>query len=876
MRIFLGLFFIGFLCPTKAISSTDSEIAIHVDIPSQPLAQALITFSLKYHRFIAAKSELLQGIKSESVLGKYSPNDALIKILSGTKFTITTNNRNGYIITPEEITSELTTLNSFVYEPSQEEELHVTGYGNELMRHANSVTSNAIEQEDIQNYKIDDISRLSAKVPSVFFSPSDGGVSHINIRGMADLTFNSRGVSPTPIYHDFVYLSATEANRISLFDMERIDIFSGPHSVHNGHSATGGSIYLHSKSPSLHTFEISAELTRGNYNLNTFQAKANIPIGNKLAVRVAGYDENRDSYSHHVDDYSFLYDEQQWDLMSPQIDFSSIAKPTISNQDGSNKSAVRLTGIYQFNDKNKALLKIETHKNFSLPSVVMDPYIVNNFGRKIVIDTDTQYVSKNTITSLNSQHKISGMTLNIRAFRSDFEGFEIEDFDSGLLPKFIEIREQHSTKRHGGNIELFNRRQSSITWMIGSQFEKDQNILHTEADIISFGVDSTFEETGITIFNGTYSNHYRNLYGKINVNLYDALTLSTGGKYTNHNSKLGDSGLVVCNDNIEGPTETNIIDLIDNRTSISSYEALPEGKCHIFKDQSFGKRWETFDYLVGLDLTIQKNIRINALTSTAHSSGLLINNNVIPSQSSKNVEIGVHVDSKYSSRFNAKLFYTKHKNVIQGPDFADFNANAKGLEVVYNYRSKNGHDLTFSGAYIETRIESYELRDTVTPLATFNPEVSDALRAEQGYKDLSGNKLRGTPTNSLSIRYKKELRVNSGLITPVISVNYIGKHFLDEFNRTEAYISSNTIESDNIENSQVLARNISLQPSHTNVDLIVNWKSPSNFFGASIGVYNATNQNVRTALRDTALGLEGQTSLYAPPRTIVIRFSLFL
>ena len=80
-----------------AAEHSNSE-KIYVDIPAQPLAQALILFSLKYKRIIVAQPLMLKPHISSGIRGDYSAYDALQLMLKGTNLDLEATKSDGFIV----------------------------------------------------------------------------------------------------------------------------------------------------------------------------------------------------------------------------------------------------------------------------------------------------------------------------------------------------------------------------------------------------------------------------------------------------------------------------------------------------------------------------------------------------------------------------------------------------------------------------------------------------------------------------------------------------------------------------------------------------------------------------------------------------------
>ena len=81
----------------------------------------------------------------------------------------------------------------------------------------------------------------------------------------------------------------------STMDVERVEVLRGPQGTMYGRSATGGAVNIVMAQPK-DSFEVSAGVQIGNYNAQTYEAMVNVPVYSKLALRLTGVKDKRDSY----------------------------------------------------------------------------------------------------------------------------------------------------------------------------------------------------------------------------------------------------------------------------------------------------------------------------------------------------------------------------------------------------------------------------------------------------------------------------------------------------------------------------------------------------------------------------------------------------
>ncbi|MGF7149864.1 iron complex outermembrane receptor protein [Sphingomonas zeicaulis] len=119
-------------------------------------------------------------------------------------------------------------------------------------------------------------------------------------------TFTIRGVSSQDIFEtsdsavtvniDGEYLNRPVALNAALFDLDRIEVLRGPQGTLYGRNSTAGAVNIFANKPKLGRFEGSASASYGNYDAIQAQAAVNIPVGDTLAIRVAGQHAEHSGY----------------------------------------------------------------------------------------------------------------------------------------------------------------------------------------------------------------------------------------------------------------------------------------------------------------------------------------------------------------------------------------------------------------------------------------------------------------------------------------------------------------------------------------------------------------------------------------------------
>lgn len=98
-------------------------------------------------------------------------------------------------------------------------------------------------------------------------------------------------------YVDGVYWARAYGLNTTLLDVSSVQVLKGPQGTLFGRNTTGGAILINSNDPELGEFSGKLSASYGRYNEFEPTAVINIPIGEKVAIRLAGKRFSRDGYT---------------------------------------------------------------------------------------------------------------------------------------------------------------------------------------------------------------------------------------------------------------------------------------------------------------------------------------------------------------------------------------------------------------------------------------------------------------------------------------------------------------------------------------------------------------------------------------------------
>ena len=123
-----------------------------------------------------------------------------------------------------------------------------------------------------------------------------GSANSYYLRGLGSTESFPTFDPPVGTYVDDIYLSRQNANNLSLFDVDRVEVLRGPQGTLFGRNTTGGAVAVFLKDPG-DVFGGYAEAGYGSYGLWTLRGSIDAPLADSFSVKLSGYVQDSDGYA---------------------------------------------------------------------------------------------------------------------------------------------------------------------------------------------------------------------------------------------------------------------------------------------------------------------------------------------------------------------------------------------------------------------------------------------------------------------------------------------------------------------------------------------------------------------------------------------------
>lgn len=186
-----------------------------------------------------------------------------------------------------------------------------------------SAAVTAVSGAELATAGITDQTRLETAIPSLVVGAKGGIDGLVFLRGIGQTVGANNAQDGVAVNFDGIFLQR-EIGVSELFDLERVEVLPGPQGTLYGGSAAGGIISYQTARPT-NKFGGNFSVEGGNYGLIHAMGNVNLPVDDKLAIRLAGNYNHHDGYeSNGLDDAQSLNGRVSL-LWKPKSDLSIFA-----------------------------------------------------------------------------------------------------------------------------------------------------------------------------------------------------------------------------------------------------------------------------------------------------------------------------------------------------------------------------------------------------------------------------------------------------------------------------------------------------------------------------------------------------------------------
>lgn len=177
------------------------------------------------------------------------------------------------------------------------------------------ISITAITAESIRERGLTQLQDLQASVPSLVVGPNGQASRDVMSPSIRGQSASFQGSPAVVVYMNEVPLPSAitlsgQGGPGSFTDLQSVQVLAGAQGTLFGRNTTGGAILL---TPAKPTDKLEGHVQGGfgNYNMTELEAVLNLPISDKVRLRVVGASRDRDGFTHDVN-WNKDRDDQHW------------------------------------------------------------------------------------------------------------------------------------------------------------------------------------------------------------------------------------------------------------------------------------------------------------------------------------------------------------------------------------------------------------------------------------------------------------------------------------------------------------------------------------------------------------------------------------
>ena len=172
----------------------------------------------------------------------------------------------------------------------------------------------ALSGEALQRQSVTNLREVVTFTPNarIRAHPSDPTAVVASFRGQVQADILPTLDPSVGVYVDGVYWARAMGGNASLMDIERVEVLKGPQGTLFGRNTTGGALNIKTKDPNFDGFSGNLSGRVGDHDLREGGAVVNIPLNDKVALRVAGLHTRFGGYGHELVTGAGLNNYESW------------------------------------------------------------------------------------------------------------------------------------------------------------------------------------------------------------------------------------------------------------------------------------------------------------------------------------------------------------------------------------------------------------------------------------------------------------------------------------------------------------------------------------------------------------------------------------
>lgn len=372
------------------------------------------------------------------------------------------------------------------------------------------IAATALDAEAIETKVVVQLADLQSAAPSLSITNA-GQTQSVNIRGIGLASNSPNATAGVATYVDGLFQPPIVQFN-SFYDLRGIEVLRGPQGTLVGTNSTGGAIFINSRSPELGGSQGYAQIGLGNYDAIDAEGAINLPLADTLAMRIAGFHRERDSFYRDVGPFGNepgRLDETggRLGLLWQPGSFSALAKLQLNDQQ---------TGGYAYRP---------------IRGTAFESLRVGDI-RTVSFDAPTSHRERALIASLELKQEFdSGVILRSLSGYQHKRIFSMDDLDGTTADVSVggDVQWDYfaGEKQYSQELNLISPTVGRFDWILGGYYQRndiDVQIRETQA---GFPQDILPQNERTTL----------GLFAQGNMELTDAVELQVGARHSRYEAE---------------------------------------------------------------------------------------------------------------------------------------------------------------------------------------------------------------------------------------------------------------------------------------------------------------------------------------------------
>ncbi len=903
----------GVMMLSVAEFSFASESAlVKFSMPSQPLDSALLEFAEQADMDIVGLSEALSTLIAPAVEGSMSRTDALELLLKNTQLYYRISRQRAVTIasTPFASSVEDPAPNALLQPSGLLEEVTVSAIRRNTNLQNTPIAVTAASQNVLNRHQVKDLRDLTDIVPGLEMS-NTGPQSAllVQLRGIGTTNITEIADGPVALHIDGVSSPRSQGAATLLYDIERVEVLRGPQGTLFGRNSTAGNINIFTRQPQFDEQSAEVSLTYGTYDHKAMRGHLNLPLSERLAVRVAVATDQHTPYTKLIDNYAGLgahYPSSEEVLNDYQ------RGRDVQGPDEEDQKMLRLSAVWQLSDELDLSASLERYTDDGSSVTELDPSLVERGQRLTVSDSPAFIDMTNDVFRTRADyHKPGEFTLSYIGGWAQMTREQSFDLDKGRDGSYEQQRTHSSDFNfYSHEVQLMNGDEARFRWILGAFQSSENNGIVFALDHQNPGGDRApgsgtswiSDDPGAAVayfIQPERRVRSKAIFAQGSYDLSDKSRLTVGIRRTVDTKSDTDGRSINCRvTSVAGPYvepgsvgagEPNPSQVYADPGVLAAIAAgLPydngsnagigDEPCWIRQVNDYSATWKNNSGLLRYEWEWQDNIMMYASASTGFKSGHIqdAGNEAAPEEV-VNYEFGLKSTllggrlrlnaAVYQANYSDLQFSNRDRFDVDGDGVADESgstivrnaaqATMNGVELEVEWALTSLDHLQMTLALMDAEFDDFQVPDTLFG-NLFNPYASSSATTPSDPVELSGNSPVITPDWKLTLVYEKDFFLSAGILTPRIKATFSDDYFLDIYNRGDVApgVFPGIPEG---------AKNISVQDAYESFDLSVRYVPFSGNWMMEAYVNNAADQTIKTS-SGPFLTEQGMAAIYTPPR----------